>query len=166
MNDNEPKFDGAKWYCPQCRSTLATIVEMKQFPLATMKAKMVAALELPSGYVKPSGGIWLRPKKHLPFGRGTQNQKSRIKTKQFRQWQLDTAIKKHDGASIGQSQMDLARIAANAAAASGENVEIKPARFSAEELPIKVKCPKSGCEHISQLTSIRACPNMAQRDKA
>jgi len=164
LNNNAPRFDGVKWRCSKCQSVLATVVKTEKFSLPTMEKTMVAALELPSGYVKPSGGTYSRPNKHLPLGRGAQNQKSRIKTRHFREWQLDTAIKKNDGASIGQSQMDLAQLAANAAATSSENKETRPVRLCADELPAQVKCPKPGCNHESRLTSIRARPNMPQRD--
>lgn len=164
LNNNAPKFDGVKWRCPKCQSVLATVVKTEKFSLPTMEKTMVAAIELPSGYIKPSDGVWCRPNKYLPFGRGAQNHKSRIKTKHFRERKLENAIKKNDPASIVQSQMDLAQIAANAAATSSENKETKPVRLCAEELPAQVKCPKRKCDHVACLASIKARPNMPQRD--
>lgn len=162
MNNHQPKFDGAKWRCADCQSVLATVAQVEKFSLPTMEAKMVAALELPTGFIKTSGDVWLRPKNYLPLGRGAANQKKRINIKQFREKQLGTAIEERDYASIVQSQMDLRQIAANAAAASSESEKAKPVRLRAEELPASIKCPKPGCDHISRLTSIRARHNTAE----
>ena len=163
MNSNQPKFDGAKWRCAKCQSVLATIVKDDQFSLSTMEKTTVAALELPPGFTKDSQGVYLKPGKYLPLGRGASNQKRRGEITRFRENQLGNAIRKSDLASIGQSQMDLAQIARNKAEASSATTNAKPIRLHAADLPVSIQCVKPGCNHKARLTSIRALPNMAQR---
>jgi hypothetical protein len=150
-----PLFDGHKWKCARCNATLAKVVEAERFTLPTMQKRIVTALELPPGFIKTSGNVWLRPKNYLPSGRGSQNQKQRIQRNRFTERQLEVAQEKSDYASISEAQRKIARTKTLATQGSSGDVKVAPMRLHAEELPIRVKCAKPGCETVSQVPSIR-----------
>ena len=168
MNNHEPKFDGEKWRCARCLSVLATVAQVEELQLPTrerptMESKRVTVLELPAGYVKPKGrDEYVKPNKTHPFMRGAGQQKDRIKTRRFTERQLETARQKSDHESISEAKRKLAQYEAFASKASEPNADVRPKRFHADELPVRVQCAKPGCKTVSCLTSIRARPNMEQ----
>ncbi len=160
MMDSTPllRFDGQKWTCERCRSTLANIVKAECFSLPTMEKQIVTALELPAGYIciKGNDGVetWVKPRKLHPFQRGAQNRTDRQKARDFTKWQLEKAERQSDFASISEAQRKLQRSDEIKTAPSVPIPEqTKPVRLFAGELPAKIQCEK--CKTALLLPAIR-----------
>lgn len=164
MNNNQPKFDGAKWRCAKCQSVLATVAEVEELQWQTMEKKRVAVLELRAGVIKSKGSDkFEKPDKAQPFMRGASNQKQRIKRRKNTERQLELAQENSDIPNTVHAQQILERGKALASQASAPATDAPIKRLHAKDLPASVKCVKPGCDHESLIPSIRASPNVAQR---
>lgn len=162
-----PDFDGAKWRCPCCGACLATVVQVEQFDAAAMegfdvramlfqsqKKRIVAALELPNGFVNKSG-LWLRPSKLLPSNRGAHNASDRTKKDAHTRRQWEQAQRKNDVASIVEAEHKLRQVEERRFTPSEPRSEGEAPRLFAEQLPVSIRCPKVNCARVVCLEAIK-----------